>query len=198
MEPTDVVPIFRIVGTTIRPRCPRSKSSPAPFPKLVDGWLRDLGTTKPAANTTDAYRRDLQGVARRIADGTDLTWEYVFRVASKRCQRFEPRFPLVTPHMLRHSMAIHSLRWLTRTQLATVAQLLEVSGADPAWALALRSKDRLLAAVPPEEGDTDPDPARPRRAAMPGASRPRCAPPAGRDHSEPETEIAAAPALQRR
>lgn len=71
-------------------------------------------------------------------------WEYVFRAASARCQGFEPRFPLVTPHMLRHSFAVHTLRWLTRTQLATVAQLVGVSGADPAWALALRSQDPLL------------------------------------------------------
>lgn len=71
-------------------------------------------------------------------------WEYVFRAASARCQRFEPRFPPVTPHMLRHSFSIHTLRWLTRTQLATVAKLLQVSGADPAWALALRSQDALL------------------------------------------------------
>lgn len=71
-------------------------------------------------------------------------WEYVFRAASTRCRRFEARFPSVTPHMLRHCFAVHTLRWLTRTQLATVAKLLEVSGADPAWALALRSQDPLL------------------------------------------------------
>jgi membrane peptidoglycan carboxypeptidase len=67
-----------------------------------------------------------------------------FRAASARCRRFEPRFPLVTPHVLRHSFAVHTLRWLTRTQLATVAQLTGIAGADPAWALALRSQDPLL------------------------------------------------------
>ncbi len=46
--------------------------------------------------------------------------------------------------MLRHSFAVHTLRWLTRTQLATVAKLMGASGADPAWALALRSQDPLL------------------------------------------------------
>ena len=31
-----------------------------------------LGTTKPAANTVAAYRRDLEGVARRIAADADV------------------------------------------------------------------------------------------------------------------------------
>jgi site-specific recombinase XerD len=71
-------------------------------------------------------------------------WEYVFRAATARCRRSEPRFPQVTPHMLRHCFAVHTLRWLTRTQLATVAKLMDVAGGDPQWALALRSQDPLL------------------------------------------------------
>jgi len=43
------------------------------FAELVDAWLRDLGTTKPAANTVAAYRRDLEGVARRIAADTEVS-----------------------------------------------------------------------------------------------------------------------------
>ncbi|MDQ1426843.1 MAG: hypothetical protein QOK39_319, partial [Acidimicrobiaceae bacterium] len=30
-------------------------------------------------------------------------WEYVFAAASRRCRRFEARFPTVTPHVMRHS-----------------------------------------------------------------------------------------------
>jgi hypothetical protein len=40
--------------------------------ELVDGWLFQLGTTKPAANTLAAYRRDLEGVARRIAADAEV------------------------------------------------------------------------------------------------------------------------------
>ena len=47
-------------------------SPPSPFAKLVDGWLHQLGTTKPATNTLAAYRRDLEGVARRIADHAEV------------------------------------------------------------------------------------------------------------------------------
>ena len=36
------------------------------FAELVEAWLFALGTTKPAAATVAAYRRDLIGVARRI------------------------------------------------------------------------------------------------------------------------------------
>ncbi len=42
------------------------------FGELVDGWLFQLGATKPAANTLAAYRRDLEGVARRIAADAEV------------------------------------------------------------------------------------------------------------------------------
>jgi hypothetical protein len=41
----------------------RKLSSDSRFAELVDVWLDNLGTTKPAANTLAAYRRDLEGVA---------------------------------------------------------------------------------------------------------------------------------------
>lgn len=79
------------------------------------------------------------------SDGAPFTdWEYVFDTASERCARFEPRFPPVTPHTLRHTFAVHTLRRLVRQHLADAAKLLGVSGADPAWALAMRAQDPLL------------------------------------------------------
>jgi integrase len=46
-------------------------------------------------------------------------WEAVFRRASTRCQRFGIDLH-VTPHMLRHSFAVHMLTLLLRGQIASV------------------------------------------------------------------------------
>ena len=104
-----------------------------------------------ATSTPDERRRLVapQGGSALWAlrpDGGPLTdWSYVFGAASERCRRYEPRFPTsVTPHMLRHSFAVHTLRWLLRTQLQTVSKAMRAGGADPAWALALRVQDPLL------------------------------------------------------
>lgn len=50
----------------------RKLSPDSRFSELVDGWLDNLGTTKPAANTVAAYRRDLEGVARRVAADAEV------------------------------------------------------------------------------------------------------------------------------
>ncbi|MGH2688091.1 MAG: tyrosine-type recombinase/integrase [Actinomycetota bacterium] len=83
-------------------------------------------------------------LAVTVRDAPVTDWEYVFASASARCRRFRPGFPHVTPHTLRHTFAVHTLRWLVRTHMASVAKLLEVASADPAWVLALRSQDPLM------------------------------------------------------
>ena len=50
----------------------RKPCSASRFSELVDAWLYHLGTTKPSANTVAAYRRDLEGLARRIAPTATL------------------------------------------------------------------------------------------------------------------------------
>ena len=51
---------------------PKRLTAESRFSELVDGWLFNLGATKPAANTIDAYRRDLVGVARRISASDEV------------------------------------------------------------------------------------------------------------------------------
>jgi site-specific recombinase XerD len=83
-------------------------------------------------------------LAVRSDGGPMIDWEHTFAAASRRCRRFDARFPAVTPHVLRHCFAVHVLRALVRSQLADVARLGRVAGQDPAWALALRAQDPLL------------------------------------------------------
>lgn len=51
---------------------PKRLTAESRFSELVDGWLFNLGATKPASNTIDAYRRDLLGVARRISASDEV------------------------------------------------------------------------------------------------------------------------------
>ena len=86
------------------------------------------------------------------ADGGPFTaWESVFTRASKRIRaRFEPRFPLVHPHRLRHSMAIATMERLVGGFYVQAAQLIRGSGTgagagpDAALALYLAKADPLM------------------------------------------------------
>jgi integrase/recombinase XerD len=49
---------------------------PAPnFPTLIDRHLHDFSVRKPSAHTVAAYRRDLEGVGRRLAAAADVPLE---------------------------------------------------------------------------------------------------------------------------
>lgn len=73
-----------------------------------------------------------------------LAWEDTFRAATARCRAVEPNFPDVTPHMLRHTFAVHTLRWLVGRQLADLNSAYARAGEDPAWLAALRTTDPLM------------------------------------------------------
>ena len=89
------------------------------------------------------------------ADGGPFTaWESVFTRASERIRaRFEPRFPLVHPHRLRHSMAMATLERLVGGFYVQAAQLAAATGGgtgtaragpDAALALYLAKADPLM------------------------------------------------------
>ncbi len=87
------------------------------------------------------------------ADGGPFTaWESVFTRAAQRIRaRFEPRFPLVHPHRLRHSMAMATLERLVGGFYAQAAQLAAATGGggtgagpDAALALYLAKADPLM------------------------------------------------------
>ena len=90
------------------------------------------------------------------ADGGPFTaWESVFTRASQRIRaRFEPRFPLVHPHRLRHSMAMATLERLVGGFYVQAARLAAATGGgtgtdaaagpDAALALYLAKSDPLM------------------------------------------------------
>ena len=90
------------------------------------------------------------------ADGGPFTaWESVFTRTSQRIRaRFEPRFPLVHPHRLRHSMAMATLERLVGGFYVQAARLAAATGGgtgtdaaagpDAALALYLAKSDPLM------------------------------------------------------
>lgn len=72
-----------------------------------------------------------------------VDWDAVFAAATARCRRFEPAFPKVTAHTLRHTFAVHMLRWLIEQVAERVSSKVAESGHDT-WAPYWRSHDPLL------------------------------------------------------
>jgi site-specific recombinase XerD len=83
---------------------------------------------------------DVHARARLIEDGVAVTWALsaaggpmvdwsdVFDRATERCRMFDPGFPRVTPHTLRHTFAVHTLRRLVSQTVRRVRE----HEADPA------------------------------------------------------------------
>jgi integrase len=80
------------------------------------------------------------------SDGTPFVdWATVFRRTSERIRRdFEPRFPTVTPHTLRHTMAMRTLEQLVKGHYQRAAALVADTHEDAALALYLTKQDPLL------------------------------------------------------
>ena len=94
-------------------------------------------------------------LAVRAGGGPFTAWESVFTRASERIRaRFEPRFPLVHPHRLRHSMAMATLERLVGGFYVQAVQLAAATGGgtgtdaaagpDAALALYLAKSDPLM------------------------------------------------------
>jgi integrase len=54
--------------------------------------------------------------------GPMVDWSDVFARATERCRAFEPGFPRVTPHTLRHTFAVHTLRRLVSQTVRRVRE----------------------------------------------------------------------------
>ncbi len=80
------------------------------------------------------------------ADGGPFTaWATVFeRTADRIRARFEPRFPHVHPHRLRHSFAMQTLEYLVSGHYRRAAKLVRDTDTDAALVLYLTKADPLL------------------------------------------------------
>jgi integrase len=84
-------------------------------------------------------------LALRGDGGPFLDWATVFRRAANRIRaRFEPRFPHVHPHRLRHSFAMVTLEHLVAGYYQQAAALVADTGDNPAMALYLTKSDPLM------------------------------------------------------
>lgn len=74
-----------------------------------------------------------------------IDWATMFRRTSARIRdRFEPRFPTVSPHRLRHSFAMATLEGLAKGHYQRAVELTIVAGEDAALALYLMKNDQML------------------------------------------------------
>jgi site-specific recombinase XerD len=126
-EPLTVTAADGHGGTVNGRRVSWSKLAPADRLRLVD----------PSGGSL------LLALQRGGAPFTD--WPTVFRRASEGIrERFEPRFPHVNPHRLRHSMALSTLERLVAGYYQQAAQLVAGAGDNPAMALYLTQADPLM------------------------------------------------------
>src|ERR1700757_683896 len=93
---------------------------------------------RPGATLPPAERRRLvapDGVSCLLAvkngGGPFTAWATVFERTSDRLRaRFEPRFPHVNPHRLRHSFSMSTLEHLVTGHYLQAARLVSAAGAD--------------------------------------------------------------------
>lgn len=84
-------------------------------------------------------------LAVKNGGGPFTAWPAVFeRTADRIRSRFEPRFPHVHPHRLRHSMAMHTLEYLVTGHYRQAAKLVADTDTDAALTLYLSKADPLL------------------------------------------------------
>ncbi len=84
-------------------------------------------------------------LAVKNGGGPFTAWASVFERTSDRIRaRFEPRFPSVHPHRLRHSMAMRTLEYLVSGHYRQAAKLVTSTDADAALVLYLTKADPLL------------------------------------------------------
>ncbi|MEU0214902.1 site-specific integrase [Streptomyces sp. NPDC006265] len=110
------------------------------------------GVRRPWASLTPAERRRLVApdggsclLAVKNGGGPFTAWATVFERTSDRIRaRFEPRFPHVWPHRLRHTFSMRTLEYLVTGHYRQAARLVTETDADAALVFYLSKADPLL------------------------------------------------------
>jgi integrase len=110
------------------------------------------GVRRPWASLTPAERRRLVApsggsclLAVKNGGGPFTAWATVFERTSDRIRaRFEPRFPHVWPHRLRHSFSMRTLEYLVTGHYRQAAKHVRDTDADAALVFYLTKADPLL------------------------------------------------------
>ncbi len=110
------------------------------------------GIRRPWATLTPAERRRLVApdggsclLAVKNGGGPFTAWATVFERTSDRLRaRFEPRFPHLNPHRLRHSFSMRTLEYLVTGHYRQAARMVADTGADAALVFYLSKADPLL------------------------------------------------------
>jgi site-specific recombinase XerD len=132
-------------GSTWRPREPLLVTEVDHLGGRVDGDRVRWSTLRPAERLRlVAPDGGSMLLALRHDGGPFTAWATVFARASARVRdRFDPRFPTVNPHRLRHTFAIRTLERLVGGYYAQLAQMVEDTDADAALALYLSKADPM-------------------------------------------------------
>lgn len=133
-------------------RPPRRWGEPLQVSDLDPRGGRINGVRRSWDSLTPAERRRLVApgggsclLAVRGDGGPFTAWATVFERTSDRIRaRFEPRFPHVNPHRLRHSFSMHTLEYLVAGHYRQAAGLVRDTDADAALAFYLTKADPLL------------------------------------------------------
>lgn len=131
---------------------PPAKWGPALEVTKADAFGGRIGGRRVRwAQLRPAERRRLVGpdggsmlLAVTSRGGPFTAWPTVFARASARVRTYEPRFPTVEPHRLRHTMAMESMQKLVSGFYERAARQAADPGDDGAWLVYLKSGEPLL------------------------------------------------------
>lgn len=137
-------------GSAWRP--PRRWGDPLVVTKPDERGGRVNGVRRRWDTLTPAERRRLVApdggsclLALKVGGGPFTAWATVFeRTADRIRARFEPRFPHVHPHRLRHSFSMRTLEYLVTGHYRQAAKLVKDTDADAALMFYLSKADPML------------------------------------------------------